>query len=101
MNRAYQIPILYEKTKVQTHLKQYNLALQTLETANDIDTENILNKKQYNKLRLDIAKLTKEAYFTTLKHQKRTDTQQYVENLVVFPSINVVLHKSIFQSLLL
>ena len=50
------------------HLKQYNPALQTLETANDIDTENGLNKKQYNKLRLEIVKLMKQPYFTTLKH---------------------------------
>ena len=49
-------------------LNQFNPALQTLERVYEIDPENALNKKEYEKLRQEISKLMKQSYFETLKH---------------------------------
>ena len=49
-------------------MKNYTGALQTLETVNDIDPENDLNKKMYNKTRKEIINLINKPYFTSLKH---------------------------------
>ena len=68
INRTYQIPVLYEKTRLQAKLKQFNRALQSLEKAYDTDPDNKFNKQEYEKRRQEILKLMKLPYFASLKH---------------------------------